>query len=617
VIPVIDGHNDLAWARREHHGYDANALREPAPGLHTDLPRLAAGGVGGQFWSVWVDPALSGAEQVTGTLEQIDFVHRFVGEHPDRLAFARTAADVRAAMAAGRVASLIGVEGGAQLDGSLAVLRQYARLGARYLTLTWSRTTDWADSATDVPRHGGLTDFGREVVREMNRIGMLVDLSHVAPATMRDALEVSIRPVMVSHSAALSLCDHPRNVPDDVLRAIGAGGGVVMVAFVPSFLTQARRDWVLAGAQGAPPEVGIGDVADHIEHIRDVAGVHAVGLGADFDGTDAMPTGLHDVSTYPHLLAELERRGWSRADLEALAHGNVLRVLEASDADHLAFLDGRAAPPSAVALRPAVDVASRGDQPGATPRVLVVQNSETSGLRRLGGWLEQDGLAVDVVLGSHGLPADLDGYDGLVMLGGGLMPDDDARAPWLAQERRLAGEAITADLPTLGICLGGQLLAHVAGGEVRASFGPKERGATEITTSDDGEADPVLGALAPAAPMIENHQDMITALPPGAQLLASSAAVANQAFRLGAHVRGLQFHPEVCADDLAGWTEPTDPAPGDVPVAQLVDAARLVDRHNTRASRALAAAFAAEVRSAAAVRRAAEASAATAVGAGA
>lgn len=617
MIPVIDGHNDLAWACREHHDYDSTGLRETTAGLHTDLPRLAAGGVGGQFWSVWVDPVLSEAEQVTATLEQIDFVHRFVGDHPDRLAFARTADDVRSAMASGRVASLIGVEGGAQLGGSLAVLRQYARLGARYLTLTWSRTTDWADSATDLPRHGGLTEFGREVVRELNRIGMLVDLSHVAPSTMRDALEVSIRPVMVSHSAALTLCDHPRNVPDDVLRAIGAGGGVVMVAFVPSFLTQERRDWVLAGAQGTPPEVGIADVADHVEHIRDVAGVHAVGLGADYDGTDAMPTGLHDVSTYPQLLAELARRGWSRPDLEALAHGNVLRVLEASDADHLAFLDGRAARPTPIALRPAVDTTARARPTAPAPRVLVVQNSETSGLRRLGGWLEEDGVTVDVVLGAHGLPADLGGYDGLVMLGGGLMPDDDEQAPWLAQERRLAADAIAADLPTLGICLGGQLLAHVAGGEVRASFGPKERGATEILLSAAGDADPVIGALAPAAPMIENHQDMITALPPGAQLLASSAAVANQAFRLGAHVRGVQFHPEVCADDLRGWTEPTTPAPGDVPVAQLVDAARLVDGHNTRASRALAAAFAEEVRAVAAARRAIDLSGATTVGAGA
>lgn len=613
MIPVIDGHNDLAWACREQRGYDTTGLAGSVPQLHTDLPRLAAGGVAGQFWSVWVDPSLTGAEQVTATLEQIDFVHRFVDDHPDRLAFARTASDVRDAMASGRVASLIGVEGGAQLDGSLAVLRQYARLGARYLTLTWSVTTDWADSATDDARHGGLTDFGREVVREMNRIGMLVDLAHVAPSTMRDALEATTRPVIVSHSATLALCDHPRNVPDDVIAAIGAAGGVVMVAFVPSFVSQARRDWVQGGQRGPAPAVGIADVADHIEHVRDVAGVHAVGLGADYDGTDAMPAGLHDVSTYQDLLAELGRRGWSEADLHALAHGNVLRVLEASDADHLAFLAGRAGRPSPAALRPGIDAktagaadpAVRGADPAA-PRVLAVQNASPSGPRRLQTWLEEDGVAVDVVMGSAGLPDDLAGYDGLVLLGGGLMPDDDERAPWLAQERRLARQAIDADLPTLGVCLGGQLLAHVAGGEVRASFGPKERGATAITTSAEGQADPVLGALGTGASMIENHQDMITALPPGAVLLASSDAVAHQAFRLGAHVRGLQFHPEVGADDLARWEEPTDPAPDDRPLAELVDAARAVDEQNTRVSRALAAAFAGEVRARAHLRAGAQ-----------
>ena len=318
MIPVIDGHNDLAWARREANGYDVSAVDGPCPGLHTDLPRLTAGGVGGQFWSVWVDPVLEGAEQVTATLEQIDFVHRLVDAHPERLRFARTAADVRAAMAEGRIASLIGIEGGDQLNGSLAVLRQFARLGARYLTLTWSRTTDWADSATDEARHGGLTDFGREVVRELNRIGVLVDLSHVAPTTMRDALAVTTRPVIVSHSCALALCDHPRNVPDDVLAAIGAGGGVVMVAFVPSFLSQARAEWVRGGEHGEAPAVGIADVADHIEHVRRVAGVHAVGLGADYDGTDAMPAGLGDVAHYQELFDELRGRGWSEQDLAAL-----------------------------------------------------------------------------------------------------------------------------------------------------------------------------------------------------------------------------------------------------------------------------------------------------------
>lgn len=601
MIPVIDGHNDLAWARREGFGYAAKGLDARVPALHTDLPRLAEGGVAGQFWSVWVDPALSGAEQVTATLEQIDFVQRLIDAHPDRLVAARSAREVRDALASDRVASLIGIEGGAQIDGSLAVLRQYARLGARYMTLTWSRTIDWADSATDEARHGGLTAFGRDVVREMNRIGMLVDLAHVSPETMRNALAVSTRPVMVSHSCALALCDHPRNVPDDVLAAIGEHDGVVMVAFVPSFLSQARREWVESGEIGEAPPVGIPDVADHLEHIRAVAGVHAVGLGADYDGTDAMPSGLEDVSRYQDLLDELRRRGWSQHDLEAVAHGNVLRVLEASDADHAAFLAGSAGEPVSVA--PRVDVAQRAAAADAEARrALVVVNAETSGPRRLGPWLEEEGIVVHAVLGSRGLPADLSGYDALVMLGGGLMPDDDDRAPWLARERALAIEAIAADLPTLGICLGGQLLAHVAGGEVRADFGPKERGATLITPSPAGAADPLLGGLAPSAHMIENHQDMITALPPDAVLLASSAAVENQAFRLGAHVRGLQFHPEVGADDLTRWDEPTTPVQGDRPVAELLAEARAVDDENTRASRALVAGFAAEIRAAAAAR---------------
>lgn len=604
MIPVVDGHNDLAWERRERFGYTTDGLDAVVPGLHTDLPRLAAGGVGGQFWSVWVDPVLTGAEQVTATLEQIDFVHRLVAAYPDRLRFARTAEDVRESMQAGRIASLIGVEGGAQLGGSLAVLRQYARLGARYLTLTWSRTIDWADSATDDARHGGLTAFGRDVVRELNRIGLLVDLAHVSPQTMRDALTVSSRPVIVSHSAAFALCAHPRNVPDDVLRTIGERGGVVMVAFVPSFLSPARRAWVQNGEQGEAPPVGIPDLADHIEHVRDVAGVHAVGLGADYDGTDAMPVGLEDVSHYQDLFDELRGRGWSESDLHRLGHANVLRVLEASDEDHLAFLAGTAPPPAPTAVTPAVDAAARpvsGTQ--ERPRVLVVVNAETSGPRRLGTWLEDEGIAVDAVLGAHGLPQNLDGYAGLAMLGGGLMPDDDESAPWLAQERVLAQAAIDADLPTLGICLGGQLLAHVAGGEVRAKFGPKERGATLITPSDAGRVDPLTTALGDGAPMIENHQDMITALPPDAVLLASSAAVPHQAFRLGERVYGVQFHPEVCAEDLARWREPVSPGPGDRPVAELVAEARAVDEQNTRSARAFVAGFAEHVRSFAAERR--------------
>lgn len=359
MIPVIDGHNDLAWASREKRGYSADGLDASVPELHTDLPRLARGGVRGQFWSVWIDPVLTGAEQVTATLEQIDFVHRLVDANPERLVLARTAADVRRAIAGQRIASLLGVEGGAQIGGSLAVLRQYARAGVRYMTLTWNHTTDWADSATDAPRHDGLSDFGREVVREMNRIGVLVDLSHVSAATMRDALAVSTHPVLASHSGSRSVCDHPRNVPDDVVQAIGAAGGVVMVPFVPKFVSQSFNDWEQGGKQGEAPAVGISDVADHLDRLRELAGIDAVGLGADYDGTDLMPTGLEDVSRYQDLLAELHRRGWSSADLDAVAHENVLRVLEASDPAHQAFLEGRAGTPGAAAITPSVDTATR------------------------------------------------------------------------------------------------------------------------------------------------------------------------------------------------------------------------------------------------------------------
>ena len=357
AYPVIDGHNDLAWACRTSRGYAVEGLDGEVPGLHTDLPRLDAGGVVGQFWSVWVDPLIPGAEQVVATLEQIDFVQRLAAAHPERLRLVRTAADARAAAAEGRIASFIGVEGGAQFAGSLASLRQFARLGARYVTLTWSRTTDWADSATDDARHGGLTDFGRAAVREMNRIGVLVDLAHVSPDTMRDAIETSERPVIVSHSGAWERCHHPRNVPDDVLRAVGERNGVVMAAFVPSFLSEERRAWVEAGGEGEPPPVGIADVADHIDHIRETAGVHAVGIGADYDGTDAMPSGLEDVSRYPALFAELERRGWSPGDLRLLGAENVLRVVEAADPDYTAFMRGEAGQPEPVAIRPAFGAA--------------------------------------------------------------------------------------------------------------------------------------------------------------------------------------------------------------------------------------------------------------------
>ncbi|MFD2757393.1 dipeptidase [Gulosibacter faecalis] len=358
---VLDGHNDFAWECRTQFAYSTAGLDGAIATTQTDLPRLERGGVGGQFWSVYVNPDhLQGADQVTATLEQIDFIHRFVRANPERLAFAPTAADARAAMAAGKVASLIGVEGGAQFDGSLAVLRNYARLGARYLTLTWSRTIDWADSATDAARHGGLTDFGRAVVRELNRIGVLVDLSHVAPSTMRDALEVTQRPPLVSHSGALALSSHPRNVPDDVLAEIGARDGVVMLAFVPSFLSQERYDWGQAGGEGTPPPVTVQHAADHLDHIREVAGVAAVGLGADYDGSPDMPEGLEDVASYPALFDELESRGWSEQELRGLGCENALRVLEASDDDYRRFLAGEAGEPEFAG--PVVDTTQQGEE---------------------------------------------------------------------------------------------------------------------------------------------------------------------------------------------------------------------------------------------------------------
>jgi membrane dipeptidase len=354
-IRVIDGHNDLAWASRTSLGYAVDSLAHALEGLHTSIDRMRAGGMGGQFWSVWVDASLTGADQVTATLEQIDFVHRLTMAFPDDLRLAFTAAEARRAMQDGRMASLIGIEGGDQIGGSMAVLRQFARLGARYMTLTWSNTIAWADSATDDAQHGGLTDFGRDVVREMNRIGMIPDLAHVSPDTMRDALETSERPVLVTHSGALSLCDHPRNVPDDVIAAIGRAGGTMMVAFVPTFLSQARRDWLTAGGEGEAPAVTAADVADHIELVRDIAGVDAVGIGADYDGTRAMPAGLEDVSGYPMLLDELRSRGWSHGDLQKLASENVLRVLAASDDDYRRFLSGQQPLPSGAAIGPAID----------------------------------------------------------------------------------------------------------------------------------------------------------------------------------------------------------------------------------------------------------------------
>ena len=352
--PVFDGHNDLAWALRKRTGYDLSVLDigldQRASGLHTDLPRLRAGGVGAQFWSVYVPCSLDGDAAVIATLEQIDFVHTMVRRYPDRLAPARSASDVERARETGKVASLLGLEGGHSIASSLGTLRMMYALGARYLTLTHVKNTPWADSATDEPKVGGLNDFGRDVVRECNRLGMLADLSHVAESTMDAALDVSTAPAFFSHSSARALCDHPRNVSDRILGRVRDTGGVVMVTFVPGFLTEECREWmdvlftdfvsdlVDDAAQQAwlaenpRPPCAVADVADHVEHVREVAGVDHVGLGGDFDGVMSTPDGLEGVDCYPALLAELAGRGWSDADLEKLTWHNALRVLRDTEA---------------------------------------------------------------------------------------------------------------------------------------------------------------------------------------------------------------------------------------------------------------------------------------------
>jgi membrane dipeptidase len=327
--PVVDGHNDLPWALRLAGviGFDALDLREPQPQFHTDLSRLVAGGVGVQWWSVYVPSTLSPDEALRLTLEQVQLVHEMVARHPDRLALARTADEVGKALADGRVASLIGAEGGHSIGGSMAGLWALHALGVRYLTLTHNDNTAWADSATDEPKSHGLTDYGRDVVRRMNELGVIVDLSHVSPETMADALAVTSRPVMFSHSSARALVDHPRNVPDGILRELATNGGVCMVAFVPQFVDEDFRAWDAAGREGPKPVVSTRQVADHVEHVRDVAGIDHVGIGGDFDGCPDLPEGLGDVSTYPRLLQVLADRGWSDDDLMKLTGRNALRVL--------------------------------------------------------------------------------------------------------------------------------------------------------------------------------------------------------------------------------------------------------------------------------------------------
>ena len=324
TTPLIDGHNDLAWAIREDsvapRDVAAYDLRKRTRG-HTDLPRLAAGMVGGQFWSVYVPGDAKDSGYARIQLEQIDIARRFIAMYPERLQLALTSRDLRDAFKRKRIGSMLGLEGGHVIENSLGTLRAYHAMGARYMTITHNVTLDWADAASDSARHGGLTEFGREVVREMNRLGMLVDLSHVSPATMSDVLGVTEAPVIFSHSNARALADVPRNVPDSILERLPANGGVVMVTFVPGFVTTTNPD-------GAT----LSQVADHIEHIRKVAGADHVGIGGDFDGISNVVKGLEDVSTYPALFAEMARRGWSDGDLRKLAGENILRVMERAEA---------------------------------------------------------------------------------------------------------------------------------------------------------------------------------------------------------------------------------------------------------------------------------------------
>jgi membrane dipeptidase len=373
--PLIDGHNDLPWEIRDRFKSkltaidlqkDTSRIAPPEGGapLMTDIPRMRAGHMGAQFWSVWIPVQTKGFEAVQMTLEQIDLTKEMTHAYPADLEMAYTVADIRRIHKAGRIASLIGIEGGHQINGSLAMLRQMYDAGARYMTLTHSSNTEWADSATDSPVHHGLTAFGREVVEEMNRIGMIVDLSHVSAETMKAALATSTAPVMFSHSSARALDDHPRNVDDEVLRLVAKNRGVVMVNFAVGYVSDERRKWDAeqAGEQarlssppfgglyiGQPervkaelaawekqhpkPEVGLGLVADHVDHIRQVAGVEHVGLGSDFDGIPETPKGLEGVDRYPALLAELMRRGWTDADIAKVAGENMLRVMAGVEAE--------------------------------------------------------------------------------------------------------------------------------------------------------------------------------------------------------------------------------------------------------------------------------------------
>ena len=356
-IPLIDGHNDLPWQYRKVAG---NALSkidiaQHQPGLHTDIPRLREGGVGGQFWSVYIPQTLPKGEHVRATMEQIDVVYNMLRQWPDTFQLSLTADDVEAAFDSGKIGSLIGIEGGHSIDNSLGALRMFHRLGARYMTLTHFKNVDWADSCTDEPKVDGLSQFGREVVREMNRLGMLVDLSHVHADTMRAALDTSDAPIVFSHSSARAITGHPRNVPDDVLERVKENNGVVMVSFVPGFVSQQTYEHGLArdaekarleaqsdssdesveaglkawDADNPEPRATVSDIADHIDRIREKAGINHIGIGSDYDGITSVPEGLEDVSKYPVLTAELLRREYSEEDILKILGGNILRLMRA------------------------------------------------------------------------------------------------------------------------------------------------------------------------------------------------------------------------------------------------------------------------------------------------
>ncbi|TWP48201.1 membrane dipeptidase [Lentzea tibetensis] len=365
-VPLVDGHNDLPWSLRDFFGenstdnvFDTAAkvdLTTVQPKLHTDFVKAREGGLGMQFWSVYIPCRLEGDSAVTAVLEQIELVHELTERYPDQLGIATSADEAEAVFASGRIASLIGAEGGHSINSSIGVLRALRRLGVRYMTLTHNDNTPWADSATDQPEHDGLTEFGKDVVREMNRIGMLVDLSHVAPSTMHDALAVSAKPVIFSHSSCRAVADHPRNIPDDVLGKLVDNGGVAMITFVPDFVSprvagwdgalraamtaagekhadlEARQKFADSWTEGGPrPVVTIADVVAHLDHAREVAGVDHIGLGGDYDGVRELPEGLENVSCYPALFGALLDNGWSEDDCAKLAGQNVLRVLRDAD----------------------------------------------------------------------------------------------------------------------------------------------------------------------------------------------------------------------------------------------------------------------------------------------